>query len=125
MEPNPALLDVALEAESVWVSTSTSRESESVPVGYLAAVCDGDCHVTELAVAPEARREGRASALLEAVRGAADGRLTLQVAADNYPALALYREHGFEVVEERPDGYASGAALLLASPPESAASGPP
>lgn len=61
----------------------------------------GEALIEELAVAPAARRSGVASALLSAcideAAGAGGERLILQVTADNAPACALYRRHGFVV----------------------------
>ncbi len=52
--------------------------------------------ILTLAVRPEARRGGLASALLKTAFQLADGvPIWLEVAADNQPALALYRGCGF------------------------------
>lgn len=69
-------------------------------VGFiLCRVVADEAEVLTLAVDPAARRQGVASALLEAARGVAKaagaGVLFLEVAADNDPALALYERAGF------------------------------
>ncbi|MDF7637487.1 N-acetyltransferase [Leuconostocaceae bacterium ESL0958] len=68
-----------------------------------------------LAVAPKARRQGLARALLEFLMGAlpAGSRLLLEVAADNRPALALYQQLGFQVYHRRQAYYAQGQDALL------------
>lgn len=74
---------------------------------------------------PSSRRSGNAAALLGhaekllSERGCT--RLVLEVAADNHPALALYRNWGFAQVGERRDYYrregaAPTDALVLAKP---------
>lgn len=77
----------------------------------------GDAEILTLAVALEARRAGVGAALVEAaaaaalVRGASS--LSLEVAADNSAARALYRKLGFVESGRRPRYYASGADALL------------
>jgi ribosomal-protein-alanine N-acetyltransferase len=60
-----------------------------------------EVHINNLAVLPEHRREGVASALLDRVLrdGAAHGahRATLEVRRSNVPALKLYETFGFSV----------------------------
>lgn len=62
-----------------------------------------------IAVAPDARRQGVADALLSAVTGFAQERglasLTLEVRASNAPAIALYEKHGFVPVGRRKNYY--------------------
>jgi ribosomal-protein-alanine N-acetyltransferase len=61
----------------------------------------GSGHLGNLAVVPEARRGGVASALvadlLAAARERGVGSLTLEVRATNDAAQALYRGHGFRL----------------------------
>jgi ribosomal-protein-alanine N-acetyltransferase len=117
-EPSPALLAGALDATgvdglaaaTVLVSTADCDD----PVGYLLAVPgDGTAYVAELVVAPAHRRNGRASALLEACAAAADAdRLTVTVAPGNEAARSLYERRGFERVRRLPDFFADGPAVL-------------
>ncbi len=88
----------------------------------LARVVADEAELLTLAVHPERRRRGLGRALLAALGRAAAARgarrMLLEVAADNAPALALYRGAGFAPVGRRP-GYARGGgeavdALILA-----------
>jgi ribosomal-protein-alanine N-acetyltransferase len=127
-EPSPRLLRAALASDTpspveALVSTSAGGDRDAAddiagerrdgdqPVGYLLAVPgDGSVYVAELVVHPEARREGRATALLSACAAEAD-RLTVTVAPDNEPARSLYRRCGFEKTRRLPDFFADGAAI--------------
>jgi ribosomal-protein-alanine acetyltransferase len=87
-------------------------------VGYVAVVATADtADLTRLAVAPDQRRHGIASALLAAVadRVARLGiaRMVLEVAEDNGAAIALYDGVGFSVISRRERYYRSGAAALV------------
>ena len=65
-------------------------------------------YIDNIAVHPDARRHGVASALLDVYCrfGAANlAFLTLEVRASNEPAIALYRKHGFEEAGRRKDYY--------------------
>ncbi|MGC4082007.1 MAG: ribosomal protein S18-alanine N-acetyltransferase [Vicinamibacterales bacterium] len=68
-----------------------------------------EIHVNNLAVLPEHRRAGVASALLERVLadGATRGahRATLEVRRSNVPALRLYEKFGFSVAAVRRNYY--------------------
>lgn len=73
--------------------------------------------VISLAVAPSQRRRGIGRALLEAacaetVRWGMS-EVYLQVAVDNEPALALYRQAGFETVERLRHYYVGGGDAWL------------
>jgi ribosomal-protein-alanine N-acetyltransferase len=78
-----------------------------------------ELHINNLAVLPEWRRRGVASALLRHVlaEGAAGGatRATLEVRASNVPAIALYEGFGFVTRGRRPRYYTNPAedALIL------------
>jgi tRNA threonylcarbamoyl adenosine modification protein YeaZ/ribosomal-protein-alanine acetyltransferase len=70
--------------------------------GYsVALIGAGIGHLGNLAVVPEARRRGVATALLEDVLGRATqlnvGHVGLEVRVSNFAAQALYRAHGFRV----------------------------
>lgn len=78
--------------------------------GFLLIRCIADeAEILTLAVDPAARRNGFARALLAATKQelAAQGvaRLFLEVAADNFSALALYQRHGFLPLGVRKDYY--------------------
>ena len=74
-----------------------------------------DGEVLTLAVLPSLRRQGIAAALLgralEAARQIGATRLLLEVAADNGPALAFYRRHGFQPLSRRPGYYRRAPGL--------------
>jgi ribosomal-protein-alanine N-acetyltransferase len=79
----------------------------------------GEAEILTLAVAPSARRQGLARALVaaakETVRRQGATRLCLEVSAQNAPARALYDSAGFRQVGARRGYYADGAdALTLA-----------
>ena len=67
-------------------------------------------YIDNIAVEPDARRHGVASALLDVFCrfGAANlAFLTLEVRASNTPAIGLYEKHGFRRVGVRPNYYQS------------------
>jgi ribosomal-protein-alanine N-acetyltransferase len=78
-------------------------------VGYL--VCsryDVVWHVMNIAIDPERRRQGIATALLEHLFAQADRpgeQYTLEVRTSNDPAIALYEKFGFESSGLRPGYY--------------------
>lgn len=85
-------------------------------LGFLLALREGEeVHIHDLAVAPEHRRKGVASALLqrlfEEIRGAR--RVRLEVRASNRAAQAFYKKHGFREVAVLPGYYADGEDGLL------------
>jgi len=78
-------------------------------VGYLICAKYAEAyHVMTLATAPDHRREGIASALLDAVieRAGEDASYTLEVRVSNTGAIALYERYGFRGVGTRPHYYA-------------------
>jgi len=75
-------------------------------LGYAGVmVTDGEADVQTVAVAPTAQGRGLGTTLLTALldRAAEQGarRVTLEVRADNAPAIALYQRHGFTRVAIR------------------------
>ena len=99
-ESSPTLLSTALAelSSAVPFRTSTllvSPDSDDQPVGYLLAVGDGPIHIAELAVDPDHRREGRATALLKEVCNGTSHSVTVHVASTNDAARSLYRRVGF------------------------------
>jgi ribosomal-protein-alanine N-acetyltransferase len=83
----------------------------------LGRVIAGEAEVLTLAVAPAARRQGIATALLRAARQEATDRggsvMFLEVAAGNEAALSLYRREGFVEVGRRRRYYTDGSDALV------------
>jgi len=82
-----------------------ARESGRT-VGYVGAyTVVGEMQITNVAVSPEARRQGVGNRLIgELVRQASEQQarlITLEVRASNRPAIALYEKHGFTEVGVR------------------------
>lgn len=78
-------------------------------VGFvICARYDEAFHVMDIAVDPDHRRAGVASALLDGVIGRAgeDANYTLEVRVSNAGAIALYERYGFHGVGTRPRYYA-------------------
>lgn len=78
-------------------------------LGYavLSVVLD-EGNLDNIAVAPQARRQGVADALLSALTGFGREHLAclmLEVRASNAPAMALYEKHGFAAVGRRKNYY--------------------
>ena len=79
----------------------------------------GETDMMNLAVAPEARRQGTGRALVlalvEALKKKASHSLTLEVRASNIPAQKLYASLGFSQVGRRPKDYGNPRedALIL------------
>jgi ribosomal-protein-alanine N-acetyltransferase len=78
-------------------------------VGFvICARYDEAFHVMDIAVDPDHRRAGVASALLDGViaRAGEDANYTLEVRVSNAGAIALYERYGFHGVGTRPRYYA-------------------
>ncbi len=78
-------------------------------LGYvICARYDEAFHVMDIAVDPDHRRAGVASALLDSVvaRAGEDANYTLEVRVSNAGAIALYERYGFRGVGTRPRYYA-------------------
>ncbi len=78
-------------------------------LGYvICARYDEAFHVMDIAVDPDHRRAGIASALLDGViaRAGEDANYTLEVRVSNAGAIALYERYGFRGVGTRPRYYA-------------------
>lgn len=112
-ESNPGLLAVSLDSPATTVLVSVDADE---PVGYLLALpgeSAAGAFVAELAVHPAHRREGRATALLEALVARVDGPVSLTVDPGNEAAQSLYRTLGFERVGRREAYYDDGRAALV------------
>jgi len=72
-----------------------------------------EAELLNLAVAPEQRRKGVASALLEALEREAAGAIFLEVAEPNTPAIALYEHHGWVKTGVRKGYYAHGSVNAI------------
>jgi len=95
----------------VWLSLAEAADGR--PIGFaMARVMLEDAELLLLAVAPDARRQGVATALIARAAGAARAkgaaRLLLEV-RDGNEALALYRTRGFAEIGRR-RGYYRGPA---------------
>jgi len=77
----------------------------------------GEAELLRLAVAPEDRRHGVATALvgtgLERLRRVGIGRCYLEVRTANFAAIAFYRALGFERAGRRPNYYRDGTDALV------------
>lgn len=103
------LLADLLEMENAY--TIAAADGSGTVLGYasLQTVLD-EGHINNLAVLPEHRRRGIASALLEQFRRIGEEKglafLTLEVRSSNAPAIALYRKHGYAQAGRRKNYYA-------------------
>ena len=85
------------------------QQGEQV-LGYIGTrIVYDECHITNVAVHPDARRQGVASALLAALlqTGQQEGWIfaTLEVRDSNGAAVALYEKFGFTLQGRRPGYY--------------------
>ena len=87
-------------------------ETGLVPAGFCAwrQSTEDEAELLNLAVDPEKRRRGVASALLAALAQETKGTLFLEVAEPNLPAIALYEHHRWVRVGIR-HGYYSGGTV--------------
>lgn len=90
------------------------------PLGYGGMHCScGECYMDNIAVFPEYRRRGAATALLTALEREARARggefLSLEVRPSNWQAVELYRKLGFEEAGRRKGFYTEPVedALIL------------
>ncbi|WP_396611762.1 GNAT family N-acetyltransferase [Haloferax sp. S1W] len=109
--PSTDLLDAWPAVGTLLVSVDTADQ----PVGYLLATGD---HIAELAVTPGARREGRATALVHALRTRRpDAPLTVLVHPENASARACYETIGFRLDERVTDAFDGDDAVRLVFAP--------
>lgn len=99
-----------------WLGTA--RQSGGAVLGFADCwfVCD-EVQLQRIAVGVQGRRRGVGATLLGALLDLASARslrvITLEVAADNQPAIALYRRFGFVEVGRRPHYYQDRIDALL------------
>ncbi len=126
-DAQPRHLDALLELERLCFSVPWTRaqleaelpdahheflvaESGDQLLGYIGMmhVLD-EGYISNVAVAPDSRRQGIASALITALLRRAQEKelafVTLEVRASNAPAIALYERFGFEPVGRRKGYY--------------------
>ena len=100
-----------------WVALHNKRV-----VGYFGLMAIDDfADVATLAVAPDYRRQGIASRMIdtiiaEAIRRGAT-RMLLEVRTDNTAAIELYKKHGFSIIAERPNYYGPDIAAYMMERP--------
>jgi ribosomal-protein-alanine N-acetyltransferase len=107
--PSPWSLAMFVLELSKPSSISLAALQDDQIVGYvICARYDEAFHIMDIAVDPEHRREGVASALLDGVleRAGEDANYTLEVRVSNLGAVALYERYGFQAVGTRPRYYA-------------------
>lgn len=104
--------------QSLLTASGVLALADDANTGFiLVRIAADEAEILTLAVRPTSRRRGLGRHLLEAAAGEAVKRgartLFLEVAADNDPALALYRGAGFDPVGRRAGYYArpGGAAV--------------
>ena len=93
-------------------------EQDDGPVAYASAAVVADvADLTRVAVAPTARRSGLGRTLLTDLLGRVAalgaGRMMLEVADANEPALGLYRAVGFVEIARRRDYYGRGRDAVV------------
>lgn len=109
--PLLAFLPYVLERDSL----AFVAEEEGI-VGFLLAFWEGEeVHIHDLAVLPEHRRKGIASALLSRLLDETKGakRVRLEVRASNAAAQAFYKKHGFREAAFLPHYYEDGEDGIL------------
>lgn len=99
-----------------WLATA--HHQHGAPLGFADCwIVYDEVQLQRIAVAAQGRRRGIGAALIEALIDVAKARLlrviTLEVACDNQPAIALYRRFGFVEVGRRPRYYHGEIDALL------------
>ena len=97
--------DIVQNVLAYYVS---AMENGSIPVGYGGMwTVEDEAHVTNIAVHPSYRHRGIGNqillTLIERCRFEAKCRMSLEVRVGNFPAIELYRKHGF-----KPEGIRKG-----------------
>jgi ribosomal-protein-alanine N-acetyltransferase len=114
---SPPLLAEGVAGLLPTVSYLVAETATGVAGHAVVSVAGDIAELQRIAVAPEHRRSGLASALLEAVvalsrREGAD-RLLLEVREGNRDALALYAARGFVEIDRRPRYYSDGTTAVV------------
>ena len=102
-----ALFREALDNPAVAILLAQGEDGGVLGYAVLSTVLD-EGNLDNIAVAPEARRNGIADALLSAIAGFGREHLAclmLEVRASNAPAIALYEKHGFTAAGRRKNYY--------------------
>lgn len=105
--PNPWSQGIFLVSlanpEQIFFVATTQKQL----LGYIGLWRMYDCvHITNIAVEPDARRQGIGWRLLEeAQKWACGTAMTLEVRPSNAPARALYKKFGFQAAGIRPGYY--------------------
>lgn len=97
----------ALDNPAVAVLLAQGEDGGVLGYAVLSTVLD-EGNLDNIAVAPDARRQGVADALLGVLTGFGREHLSvllLEVRASNAPAIALYEKHGFAAVGRRKSYY--------------------
>lgn len=122
-----AALEVELFGVTAWSTTQVAEEiargrvrvsdDERAVTAYVVTSTAGE--VTDLlriGVRPDHQRRGLAGILLtDALEQAEGERMLLEVGDHNEPAIALYRGHGFTVIDRRRGYYRDGSDALVMS----------
>lgn len=101
------LFQAALDNPSTAVLLAEGADGAIWGYAVLSVILD-EGNLDNIAVAPEARRQGVADALLGVLTGFGREHLSalmLEVRASNAPAIALYEKHGFAAVGRRKNYY--------------------
>lgn len=97
----------ALDNPAVAILLAKGADGAILGYAVLSVVLD-EGNLDNIAVDPDARRQGVADALLGALTGFGREHLAalmLEVRASNAPAIALYEKHGFAAVGRRKNYY--------------------
>jgi ribosomal protein S18 acetylase RimI-like enzyme len=96
MHVDAAALSFMVEAWDIDLARSRVAMRGGEPVGLALLAVRGDrAWIGGVAVIPDARREGVARGLMEALLAEAQGHVSLEVIEQNEPAIALYTSLGF------------------------------